>query len=371
MPDLRLAEAFKKAVDERIAPGMIHKGHQPRAVVMYGRTRGMETGTARCLRPELAAAVEGRVGSTYQAICCNDTAECPLITRCRSEGYLAQYEDREPALRIFPHAHLGLEQPEDLRLPKPDLVIIDEGCIDALREQLEVPLDWLADPRVYGRPHTLAAREHASIGFRVAEAIREHGPMLAGLREAGVTADRLREAAAGAKQAAKGPDIRPDTPPDTARLILAQAGPLRGPPVAAALEQLAADLEKQRATSIGVEYVPQHSGMLDGQPATFPALFVHRLRDLSVHPKAALCLIDADADRVVNEAVFGPLRCFELAVRRRGHVTQCDSTILAKNYLLESDRELDKISRWYRGRYRSRSSTRTFAPFAPSACWSS
>ena len=155
VPDLRLAEAFKKAVDEQITPSMMPQGPSARAVVMYGRTRGMETGTARCLRPELAAAVEGRVRSTYQAICCNDKAECPLITRCRSAGYLAQYEDRAPALRIFPHAHLGLEQPEDLRLPKPDLVIIDEGCIDALREQLEVPLDWLADPRVYGRPQTI------------------------------------------------------------------------------------------------------------------------------------------------------------------------------------------------------------------------
>jgi hypothetical protein len=77
---------------------------------------------------------------------------------------LAEYADRAPALRIFPHAHLGLEQPEELRLPEPDLVIIDEGCIDALREQVEVHLDWLSDPRVYGRPQTLAAREYAFIG---------------------------------------------------------------------------------------------------------------------------------------------------------------------------------------------------------------
>ena len=178
-PRLRARPAPRRGLQEgggrADRPGHDPQGPSPRAVVMYGRTRGMETGTARCLRPELAAAVEGKVGSTYQAICCNDTAECPLITRCRLTGYLAQYEDRAPALRIFPHAHLGIEQPEDLRLPKPDLVIIDEGCIDALREQLEVPLDWLADPRVYGRPQTLAAREHAFIGSRVAEAIREHG----------------------------------------------------------------------------------------------------------------------------------------------------------------------------------------------------
>src|SRR3954454_5626515 len=171
----------------------------------------------------MAAAVDGRVSSTYQAICCNDKAECPLITQCRSEGYLAQYEDRAPALRIFPHAHLGFRQPEDLQLPKPDLVIIDEGCIDALIEHLEVPLDWLADPRVYGRPQTMAAREHAFIGSLAAEAIRDGGPTMEALRNARVTADRLREAAMGAKRAAEGPDIRPDMSPDTARLILAEA----------------------------------------------------------------------------------------------------------------------------------------------------
>jgi hypothetical protein len=165
------------------------------------------------------------------------------------------------------------------------------------------------------------------------------------LRNARVTAARLREAAVGAKWAAVGPDISPDMSPDMARLILTKAALLRGLPVAAALEQLATDLEKQRARSIGIEYIPHHSGVLDGQLAIFPALFVHRLRELSVHPKTALCLIDADADAAINQTIFGPLRCFELAVRRRGHVTQCDSTILAKKNLLWGDRELDKISR--------------------------
>ena len=40
--------------------------------------------------------------------------------------------DRAPAVRVMPHARLGLNQPDDLALPPADICIVDESAISAL-----------------------------------------------------------------------------------------------------------------------------------------------------------------------------------------------------------------------------------------------
>ena len=135
--DLNLCDAF--AADVRKAAAGIQPasdGTRPRPVVIRGRqSEGM------CHPDRLIivnSAISAGCDSIYQS-CCHTPAIggapesfCPRWATCSVAGYIGQFGDQKPALRILPHARLSIRQPVELRMPTPDLVIVDESCISAL-----------------------------------------------------------------------------------------------------------------------------------------------------------------------------------------------------------------------------------------------
>ena len=131
--DLALGAEFAASVHEAaLEVPIAADGSRPRVLVIHGRNA---EGMCHPDRLPLVKAVEAAgIDSIYRTCCFTPAFEfkpelsCPYRKSC---GYLAQF-DSEPALRVLPHAQLPIRQPSDLRLPDPDLVVIDETAISTL-----------------------------------------------------------------------------------------------------------------------------------------------------------------------------------------------------------------------------------------------
>ncbi|ARJ67439.1 hypothetical protein WV31_18095 [Magnetospirillum sp. ME-1] len=348
VPTIALAEEFDAKIRIAGADIMAMDGQRPRSMVMYGRTYGREEGKAKCHPDRIAAVAKGErlVPSVYKTFCHREgqdelgllrQIDCPHLGWCKMSGYLAQYADRGPALRLFPHTHLTLTQANDLKLPDADLVVIDENCIDTLYQRSEIDPDWLTATSTYhGEAEEI--QNALDVGGIVQGIIAANGIDTAALRDR-VTPKALREAAKAA-DFVPAPAISPSSGDTEIMGVLENYTRGNGPQVARMLRQLARDIEKGRTTSIGVEYQPDYSVTTeDGTRVKAPIVRVHRLKEISVGRQTALCVIDADADLEINRQIFGDqLRGFNLPAIRRGRVTQIHNLTFATSALVPPDK---------------------------------
>jgi hypothetical protein len=318
-------------------------GSRPRVMVIRGRqTEGM-CDPAR-LKVVKAAQTAG-VDSVYRA-CCHTPAVggapesfCPKFNECR---YIKQFLDTGPALRVMTHARLALRQPDELRLPAPDLVIVDESVIGDLTETAVVDPALLTNHATYsskpGEEHIV--QEAMDTGKAVVEAVGGGAEAVAVLQAAGVKPEHLRAAAAAASLAADNArlSIWPGMDPDEAKARCRQHRKHEGRGVASLLRQFARDLEAGRRVSNGIEWDPKHKAKLeDGTEVLHPVIRRHGLAPARGAPSnTALLLLDADASLQINRRLFGDnIRGFTVPAVRQAHVTQVvDRTMAASSIVL-------------------------------------
>ncbi len=343
---LDLAEDFKDALAikaEGMPPAM--DGSRPRFMVIRGRqTEGM-CDPARLKVVE--AAIKAGADSVYRACChtpaVGDAPEsfCPKFNECR---YNKQFLDTAPALRLMPHARLKRMQPAELRLPAPDLVIVDESAIGDLVETAMVDPALLTNHATYasapGDEHLI--QEAMDTGQAVVKAVSRGAEAVAMLKADGVKPEHLRAAAVAASLAAKNalPSVWAGMDPEEAKARYRQHEKHEGRAVAAVLSQLARDLEADRLASVGIEWDAKHKARLeDGTNAPHPVIRRHGLaKAIGAPADTALVLLDADASLEINRRLFGAdLRGFTVPAVRQAHVTQVLDCTLAASSIAPPD----------------------------------
>lgn len=340
VPTIGLAEEFAGKVAAGAAGVVEVDRKSPRAIVFYGRTHVREIGKPLCHsdRVQVVAKAQGHVPSVFKAFCARDIPligkqHCPKFGWCQASGYIAQFRDTAGALRLFPHALLTTKQADDLALPQPDLVIIDENCVEALTGSYEVNPAWLTQPSSYLAGSAAEIADALEVGKIVADTLADGGDVIAALSAKVTRADLL--AAAKAADLIISPAISPSSTTAEIDAVLSTYSPGNGQHVARLLRQLAKDMKNGRLDSLAVEYCPDAQSKTEaGTRVNVPMILVHQSKKHKVKPSVALCLIDADADLNINRQFFGQrLRGFELSAVRRGRFVQISNSALANSSL--------------------------------------
>jgi hypothetical protein len=331
----RFAEEIKLPDDAR-----------PKVRVIRGReSRGM------CDRDRLKIVkVQSKdLKSIYQITChtaaMRDIPEsfCPAYSQCEKNGWVSQYMDKTPQLRIMTHARMAIHQPTELTLPEPDLVVVDENISGTMAQHTIIDPAVLMDRSIYAkreRPFGVsdfpieAILETAEQVAKAVSADACSASMLAILREIGVTPEALQTAAAGAQagydNATPGVFAGQDAVESKRRLDIFKKH--EGAAVASMLCQLAQDVELGRQTSNGVEWDPEHKVRLeDGTMAKHPVIRSHGLNDAVGAPnRVALMILDADARLKINRRIFGnDLREFVIPAVRQSFCIQVSDYAVA------------------------------------------
>lgn len=334
------AKRFARAARDAVPLGVVM---QPRVLIIRGRqTRGM------CKRREVAEAAS-RAGcpSIFRTVCHTPAVGrqpesfCPDWAWCQKEGYIAQFLDDGPAIRVMTHSRLGLPQPSELTLPKPHCVIVDENAIDALTKSTIIEPSDLGALETY---HSKAGEEHLiqealDVAAAVLHGLKAEGGVIAALRaEPHMTPALLhnaaRAAALGAEKAQPAVDAGVDS--KCALHVLRHHKRHPGQAIAEMLRALARDLEAGREDSMAVEWDAKATALLeDGKIVPHPIIHLHQRKlALGAPSETALALIDANADFRVNQRLFGnELRDFFIPAIRNGSVTQILDHALAKSSL--------------------------------------
>ena len=250
-----------------------------------------------------------RGGAHGRELVCTYYDTCP---------YIAQLQDTGPGIRIFAQDYLALPRPqtEGLRLPEPDLIIIDENAVSKLTGTFSFGIDRLDGPALD------AVRDHL-----------EHGTDLRqGLRDRGVTARSARKAAAEIHDQIE-TGVRPDMPEREARRRMDEAKQIDAHKLVQFWLRIAAEVNLDRPFH-GVEICPDEQVRVEGLERQH-RIHVHWPRRAVIGQKTPLLMIDADADLEINRIFFGPtLQSVEINAARNAHVIQCSSTRLSKRTLL-------------------------------------
>jgi hypothetical protein len=125
------------------------------AQVIRGRTKEDPSGNPMCKRRDLIQNKQQNLNSIYKTFCQNSSQngsfkECPHKSNCL---YIQQFSQRnQPTVYFMSHAYACNQLHEDLRLPTPDLVIIDESILSTLIEKEDVPVSrFLKDSGEYSQ----------------------------------------------------------------------------------------------------------------------------------------------------------------------------------------------------------------------------
>ena len=234
-----------------------------------------------------------------------DRPRCPFYNTCRYQAVIREAETAN--MVIFAHAQLKTKL--DKRLRKPDFIIIDEAFFDEL---IQV--------------HCISSADLNSVpeGKAVIDALKqtEIDPKLY-LSRRNITAGRLRAAADRIQSNWQGSieRLKQFTGANDIECQIACA-PIR-PPVLIALRAVATELDRKR-----------------------PGFYSLRLRgdDLVVRTRAPkhrlirrTLVLDATADlRIYNIVLGAKLVVHDIAVKRRGHMTQIHNVLMNKMKLLSS-----------------------------------
>jgi hypothetical protein len=329
----------------------------PKAVLLPGRTNGDQSMPPPCERANIVSEVQRRVPNVYKAMCKSADGEtCLFYGTCR---YIQDRADRAPRVRIMAHAAMTTPQIGELALPDPDLVIVDESCIQPFLRIAKVDLEEFSLFETYYRAGgsddvNACAEAHASLGGDVAQLLAQPG-YLAALHErngrelyelgsAGFDSlrqsnpnhlvNRLRAAAMAARRPLASLSICPNDTDEEVKSKLAGVPDHISTGVAAALSRIADDLDQGRMQSIGVTVCLENKEETSSMNFR-PHVVVHGLKKRNFSNKVPLLLLDADAIPAVNKRLFGdnkqaPLRAIAIRARRCVNVVQCSSSVFSK-----------------------------------------
>jgi putative DNA primase/helicase len=356
VPTIKLARQFAADVNDNRPAGM------PEAVVIVGRDRADDGAAPACDRSAIIAKAQVKVASVYKSFCDDgEGLQCPFYAECR---YIDQFADHSPRIRIFAHNHLYLPKPEGLKLPAPDLVVVDESVVDKFGTTARIDPDVLGDPSIYrdedGTPHP-DAEVFAALGKRIAEAVTSGGYVIDEVKKydeerfghitvmerlikknSAIAVLRAAATAAGGERSNFG--IKPTDDDEVAEKKLEQAleNPAVGVPVL--LRHIRRDLLNHRTTSLAVEFQAE-----DKKEETLARILCHYRRRISAFDtKTPLLLIDADGILEINRLIYGgriPLRSVTIRAKRIGRFIQLRDATYPKVTLLGPKKDPKKVQR--------------------------
>ncbi len=303
----------------------------PTARVIKGRAQHNADGSRMCKRWRAADAIRHGFLRVLGNLCDNGYTRCPHYAEC---PWIAQWQDHRPGIVIMPSSYLAIHKP--CGFPPPDLAVVDESAIGALvLEPFSVSPANIRQSRLIGGLG--ASVQHRKTGLAVLEALEQPGSELRALRERGITADAVRGAAKWLTEAAGGgPAISP-TMADAEiirRMDNWRAAELHK--IAVMFEALADEIGLQREGAHGVAMRPTkvYVGKAGATAEIQDRIHVFRAATAVLPAEGALLLLDADANKLVNERLFGGmLESVEIRARRNSEVIQVMSTKLTETEL--------------------------------------
>lgn len=298
---LELVTKLRGALGDRSPVDMIH-----------GREAVVD-GNPMCQRAPLATAMAKAGWDVTKHLCkgarddgpdqpCPHRFECP---------YLAQFGFQSPQVRVLTHGHLRTRH--RMRVPNPDLVIVDEAFYSQGLRSGTFALSELFMPRGFLPSDAILDETTRFVG----ETLQRGIPLLAALRERGVTAEQLTQMSGL---------IPPKTRfmgsfPTDAHAVeaLQAASPDVGQTVARMLDNLAAEITTGRDLS---NSVTARAGQVH--------LAWHLKLPLAAHN---VLLLDASASPEVVRVYLPQVEVLDLPVARCAHVTQVRDKSFSKTAL--------------------------------------
>lgn len=175
--DTAAAERFIKEVFDAVAAAGVSRD-DVNVQLIVGRTNTSRSSSpdTPCRRPDAAKAVGEAGENVYSSICRRLTGfapdgepvydYCPFYPKDGNASaceFGSFFQNKRPGLRVFVHQNLTSFQPGDWQLPKPNLVLVDESFLSALRETQVIPVEWLWHEAAYIVETDLDAEEIAAI----------------------------------------------------------------------------------------------------------------------------------------------------------------------------------------------------------------
>ena len=267
-------------------------------IPIRGRGQHDDDGVLMCARYDVVQQLEQKGIAVRPNACFKSKDDtCPSYDGCPYwEQFLSQSTG---AIRILPHAYLGLVR--NSSLPDPDLVVVDESALASLIEKRSLPLRQIATH--------LTDETLSDAGMRWIESIRQGIPMLDAARSAGITPDWLRGLEFDRAQGLLAPsNANQSILASVAKVDLGYARSL-----VALCAVLAEELEvyPDRAEASRLRYSKHLDSMLIDRAAV-PA----------VPTSASLLLLDATADPVITDSIWGPLKHIRIDVTQNAYVIQ-------------------------------------------------
>ena len=273
----------------------------------------------------------------FENACMNSNGRSRCYDNCAISGWVAQWLNHTPGVRIMTHNFVVLPKP--LGTPKPDLVVIDETCVSHATGHYEFsPCRITTSVMKHSMAASLAYRATAT---KVLDALSDNGRELAKARELGLTTDELR-AAARFIEDEDAPVIGPQLSDSEIETRVDAWNQTEGVKLAKMYRALSWELGLERGGAHGVELRRNVSRTVtkteDGKQIKCTErqdrIFVHYRKAVHIPSEAALLLIDADASIEINRKLFGAnLQEQVFRVRRNAYVVQVWSNTFSKHSL--------------------------------------
>lgn len=268
-------------------------------VQVRGRKHHDEDGVVMCARYDSVVAQMESHGISVTPNACyrNDAEKCRYYDDC---PYWDQFRPRaNGVVRIMPHAYLAL--PRMSTLPKPDLVVVDEGPLPSLHKKHQVPLSNVASH--------FAKEGSISLGNIMSGALRNGQPLLQAIRDAGFDSNAL-----DALEFDYGRGVFTPGASDGSLTTAAANLDLRYARDLKALQTVLAEELDAHKTNAEATRIRYHAG--------FDAAFVDLISKPSIPFGIPLLLLDGTGNPLITSRVFGCVEFKQVEAEPRAFVTQ-------------------------------------------------
>lgn len=340
---LTLTSALTDEIAERLRAGGLP------ARTIRGRTAKGADGEGMCAKPRSAKRA-GELGLNVRAaLCASGDAKCRHIASCaywRQIGSIAR-----PAIFVMPCEYLTTPPPDGV--PAPDLIVVDEGALRALKRHARLDPEELL--RV--QPPTLRSPADAADFLATCSAVHaallDEAPLKQGLAARSVDREMLLRAAGDAADAARAnvADVSPAMNEADSLRALEGVAPSPFKTIARLFLRLAAELRLSRDVVHGVELRPTPwKSEETGERELKATIHIHERRRLLIDPKVPALILDADADHEIGASIWGHhLRHVSVGVKRNAIIRQvCDLSFSKRSLLAEDGVRLEEAKRLIR-----------------------
>ncbi|WIY24330.1 hypothetical protein [Parasedimentitalea psychrophila] len=289
-----------------------------RAKIVRGRTSSKNS-TGYCARYKVTEAAAKAGLNVYKTCCKHSGKICPHFKTC---PYLKQWDDPDPAFRIFNHQYVFLPKPsrDGIGLPHPELAIVDESLVSKCTAEHSFGVDRLQGPFLEAVEDDLHGRKELS---------------------AGLAARNVDARWAWDKAEAISPDgttgITPETSDKVALKALKEIDLNEAVAQTAFFRAIAREIEFARPI-YGITLVKDELVRVNGKTEHQNRVHVHTKRDCQIPRSTPLMLLDADANLTLNEKIFDrPITPVEIHAKQSAKTLQVFSTRLSNRTLLGPD----------------------------------